>query len=197
MKTVKLLGIALVVLVGVLATTSSASATTLCLKVEDPCSKENIKSKLSIESTDTTFKAEAAVQKCSKHSEESNILEGIFWDTKDLLLLHFTKCAGSCAAATGLPTLELGPTGEGNGVFKGSVSLTQSECALGETCTFSGESEKVMTLLGSATNAKFVMEVKLKLVKGFASLCGAQGVLTGTFFGTTETDKMTSVSKSP
>jgi hypothetical protein len=195
MKLIKLLGVALAVVLGLLAATSSASATTLCLKVEDPCSKANIKSKLSLESTNTAFEGLAAAV-CARHTQTSEILPGTLWDTTHLLLLHFKKCSG-CTNVTGASKLELGATGGGNGVYRGSATVIASECAFGEECVYGGEGEKLMTLIGSETNVKVEMVIGLVLKKGFGALCGEEGVLTGTFTGETEVDKKTSVSKKP
>lgn len=70
MRLFKTLGVALAVVVGLMAATSSASATTLCLKVEDPCAKANIKSTLSIESTNTTFTTPMLTEACGRHVED-------------------------------------------------------------------------------------------------------------------------------
>lgn len=196
MRLLKTLGIAAIVAAGVVATTGSASATSLCLKVEDPCAKSNIKSELKISSTNTVLSTSTLTEECAMHLVNNLVLSGTFWDTNDLLLLDFTKC-GVCTVVTGATTYELGPTGSGNGVFKGSATLSLSECPFGQKCTYKAEGEKLVTLLGSETNAKLEMAMKMLLVEGSAALCGEEGTLKGTFTGVSETDKMTSVSKSP
>jgi len=170
---------------------SSASATALCLNNEEPCAAGNVKLKLlalHAKSAANGFLGGLFTQEChvevhvhvlNNSSHEPAVVHA------NWLLKECSPCSNVVVTSTG----SLSASGGGNGVLKGSGKATFSGCPFGAECEFEGPGAELVAL-GSATNATVDANVKLKLVKGSAFLCGSEGTYHSVFSGVNAEDKM-------
>ncbi len=193
MKLVKMFCLTAVAAVAAMAFigASSASATALCLNNEEPCAAGNVKLfllALSAKSAANGFLGGLFTQEC--HVEiHGHILSNT---THEPATIHTAWLLGSCSPCSTVTVTAVGTvtaTGGGNGVIKGSGKALFKGCPLGAECEFEGAGVE-LTALGSATNATVDANVKLKLVKGSAFLCGSEGTYHATFTGVGSEDKM-------
>jgi hypothetical protein len=198
MKYFKMIGLTAVAAVVAMAFigASSASATTLCLKNELPCTGENLKSELNGVSTDSKFTGGLFTQTCKNnkmHATVNNTAgEGAATATAELTFnTECTPCK-SVKATVESATLQISK-GTMNGVITGTGHAVFSECSFGAECQFGG-TNVTLSAEGSETNARILANVKLKLEKGSALVCGSEGTWTATYTGETEKDKMSLVS---
>ncbi|HEX7245668.1 MAG TPA: hypothetical protein VF245_08905 [Solirubrobacterales bacterium] len=177
---------------------SSASATTLCLKNLLPCltGAEERKTEVNGVSTDSKFTGGLFTQTCKNnkmHAEVTNTAGEGAANVAATLTFN-TECSPCKKVTASVESASLQWTPETmNGVVTGTGHAVFSECSFGAECQFGGTGVK-LTVEGNETNAKVLANVKLKLEKGSAFVCGSEGVWTATFTGETEKDKMTLVS---
>ncbi len=186
MKLVKMFCLAAVAAVAAMAFigASSASATALCLNNEEPCAPSNLLLKLLLlasKSAANGFLGGLFTQEC--HVEvHVHFLNNT---THELATVHaewlLTACS-PCSTVSVTSTGTVKATGGGNGVITGTGKALFKGCPLGAECEFEGAGVE-LTALGSSTNPTVDANVKLKLVKGSAFLCGSEGTYHATFTG--------------
>jgi len=171
--------------------TSSASATVFCLNNEEPCAPGNVLLSLlrvATKSAANGFLGGLFTQEC--HAEvHADALNNA---SHELATLHETWLLRECAPCSTVSMTSTGAvsaTGGGNGVIKGTGVATFKGCPFGAECKFEGAGVE-MTVLGSSTNPTVDANIKLKLVKGSAFLCGSEGTYHATFTGVGASDQM-------
>ncbi len=196
MKLVKMFCLTAVAAVAAMAFigASSASATALCLTTEEPCSGSNLKTNLlalATKSAENGFLGGLFTQEC--HVEvHATVLNTTNDNAATVHALWKLKECSPCSEVSVSSTGTVSATGKGNGVLKGTGKALFKNCPLGAECEFEGAGVE-LTALGSSTNATVDANVKLKLVKGFAFLCGSEGTYHATFTGVSSEDKMSFV----
>ncbi len=193
MKLVKVFDLAAIAAVVAMAFigASSAPATTLCLKNEEPCAAGNVKLNwllLAAKSGANAFLGGLFFEECHVEAH-THVLGNI---THEPATLHVAWLISSCAPCTSVVVQTTGAvsaSGGGNGVINGSGKLLLKGCPFGAECEFEAAGVSV-PVLGSSTNSTVDTSVNLKLVKGSAFLCGSEGTYHATFTGVNAEDKM-------
>jgi hypothetical protein len=165
---------------------TSASAATLCLANESPCSKSNNKelilllSKIEFLTTFVTMKCHTDLHMTVLMGDEGGV---------DVTPLSFSECEGCIEPSATASSAEAVATKGGNGEVIMTLQLTLKGCPFGAECEYVAKSAK-LPFDGSATAAKLLAtNVEFKKTGGSA-LCSLTGKLNGTFEGVSEKDKM-------